>query len=508
MKNWSFILFSALNIVLYMVVIALWITIPESLLLNGAITVFSLLLSAGLIIMFKERFSVFYKSEYFKGFSTACISALLIFSILGVINFLAFKNPFFFDMTKKGHNSLTEQTQKVLKEMKGPVNVKVFSNKAFFGRARGYLEQYRLIKNDINAEYIDVNLRPDQVKKYNIEKDPTFIVSYKEKSLKLKEISELDLVNTLVNLQRTDIPIIGYVKDHQTLDLENKDKDGGSFLDSVIRDSSYKLQEFLLQQSSKIPSEYKAVVIMGPKGAFFEKELEVLDDYLANGGTLLVALDPNFQSDVISDFRKWLHKYGIEIHNNIVIDRLKYVTGSNGSVPIVHQFNANHDITKELKDAIFFPLTSSVSSIGDSELAKSFEPLGLSQAYPAAWADASLDEFINGKITFNEDKDIKGPISYFGAVEKENTRIVAFGNSSFVSNNYAKFTKNFSLVANCLKWLTGEKNLISFNNPVVKDEPVFLSRHEVGIMFYFSVLFAPIILFGVSFFVYRRRAKL
>tara|TARA_R110002072_G_scaffold534_6_gene3920 strand:+ start:97332 stop:98858 length:1527 start_codon:yes stop_codon:yes gene_type:complete len=508
MKNWTFILFSTLNIALYFIVVALWITIPESTLLNGAITIFSLLLSAGLVLMFKEKFSTFYRSTYFKGLTQGLVSAFLIFCILGVINFLSYKNPFFIDTTARGHNSLSSQTVGVLKEMKEDLSIQVFARKEMFGKIRGYLEQYRMIKTNINVEYVDITLRPDMVKKFSIVKDPTLIFKLGEKSLRVLEISELEIVNTLVNLERKERPIIGYVHDHGTLDLAMKEKEGGSFLRKIIQDSSYEIQEFKLKQTTKIPKEYKSVVILGPKGAFFKEELKVLDRYLANGGTLLVAIDPDFQNDNISDFRNWLKEYGIEAHNNMVMDRLKYVTGSNGSVPIVHQFNAKHPITEKLKDAIFFPLTSSISSYGESDFAKNFEPLGLSQSYPAAWADFGLDEFINGNVVFNEDKDIKGPVTYFGATQVNDTKIVVFGNSSFVSNNYAKFTKNFSLLANCLKWLSGEKNLISFNNPVVKDEPVFLSRHEVGIMFYFSVLFAPLILFGAAFFVYRRRQKL
>jgi hypothetical protein len=61
------------------------------------------------------------------------------------------------------------------------------------------------------------------------------------------------------------------------------------------------------------------------------------------------------------------------------------------------------------------------------------------------------------------------------------------------------------LFLNALSWLVDEDRLISFNLPIVQSEPIFISQQQMGIVFYFSVLFSPLILIGASIYMYRRR---
>jgi hypothetical protein len=80
-----------------------------------------------------------------------------------------------------------------------------------------------------------------------------------------------------------------------------------------------------------------------------------------------------------------------------------------------------------------------------------------------------------------------------------------FGNSTFVLNAYQKFGANYAMFINTLSWLIDEDRLISFDLPVIQNEPMFISPQQMGIIFYFSVLFSPLVLFGVSIYMYRRK---
>ena len=112
------------------------------------------------------------------------------------------------------------------------------------------------------------------------------------------------------------------------------------------------------------------------------------------------------------------------------------------------------------------------------------------------------------KMVFNEGEDHKGPLGYLAAYEKENKKMVVFGNSTFVQNSYQKFPKNFMLFLNAINWVSGEERLIAFNNPVIEDRPIFMSKNQIGVIFYFTVIFCPLMLAIAAFVLYKRRQKL
>ncbi len=62
-----------------------------------------------------------------------------------------------------------------------------------------------------------------------------------------------------------------------------------------------------------------------------------------------------------------------------------------------------------------------------------------------------------------------------------------------------------SFFVNSLSYAVGEDRLISFNLPVIQSEQVFISENQLGVVFYFSVVFAPLILIIVSIVVYKKR---
>ena len=108
-------------------------------------------------------------------------------------------------------------------------------------------------------------------------------------------------------------------------------------------------------------------------------------------------------------------------------------------------------------------------------------------------------------MSYTAGSDKPGPMFMTMSYESPDNKIVAFGNSTFVINAYSKFGANFTFFLNSLSWTVGEDRLISFNLPIVQSQPIFISAPQMGIIFYFSVLFSPLVLFGVAVFMYRRK---
>jgi hypothetical protein len=358
-------------------------------------------------------------------------------------------------------------------------------------------------KPDISIEFVDVELRPDLVKNAEIFYSPTLLLEYKGRVQKVFAKNELSVTNGIIQVTRQKDPVIYYSIFHQEGELERSDKDGFSNLADLIRKSLFEIRPINLSQMEYLPDDMKNLMIWGPRSPFFEKEIALIEKFLQRGGRLVIGLDPSFPEDNLANLRQMLRKYGLALNNDLVVDSINYFKGSSGSIPVIKKYDNRHPITKDFKGPIFLPLAGSIEQTKEGK----FTPLALTSDLPASWAEKSADEIKSGKVTFNKDQDLKGPVTVVASFEGK-YKILAFGNSNFLVNGYGKFGQNFLFFLNGLNWSSDEGRLISFDIPLIKNEPVFIGPTQLGVIFYFSVIFSPLILLGISVYFYRRRLAL
>lgn len=509
MKKGMIKLFWFVNIVLYLVTVAVWISIPEVLTLNISVSVFSLCLTAVLIICDRERFEILYSSPQFKKMMATILSAFLIFCILGVVNYLFFKHPLKLDVTKIKANSLTEESVLLMKKLKGPVSATVFARKNEALAILPLVELYRFEKSDISIDVVDVELRPDLVKTVGITKSGSILFEYKGRQIVVDEISELDITNAMIKLARKRDPVVIFTSGHGEWSIDEKKKEGISRIKNFLEASYFDIRQVGLASITDLPPHLDLLVIWGPKTAFMEGEIGMVKRFLDRGGKLLIALDPSFKDDKSGSLRALVQKWGIKVANDIVMDRIRHISGSNGTVPMVDKIKNDHPSLSGVSGPVFFPLASSVSKLEVPGLEGDVTTMINTTHFPASWADSDPSELVNGKVTFSADNDTRGPVSLMAVYDETGktkpVKIAVFGNSTFIQNSYAKFGKNYKLFLNTASWLVSDDLIDSFNLPIGRNDPIVMSTPQIGIIFYFSVIFPPVILFGLALFTYKRK---
>ena len=506
-KKWYNVLLTILNSILYLVVIALWISIPDALTLDIAVTLVTLGLTLILIFMNKDTLGVYYQSHHFKKLQESLVFFALIFAILGVCNYWAYKHPKQLDLSVIKLNSLTEQSRNVLKEMKGPLTFKMFARKSDSLAWMALLDYYRIEKPSIQIEKIDIDVRPDLVGDYQISDAATLVIEYNGKRQKVTSRDELNITNGLIRISRSSDPVVYFVQGHNETDINSKENEGLKFIFEAVKNSAVDIRPINLLTAQEVPFDAKTLIIWGPKTSLQPSEIGVVKRFLERNGNLLVAIDPDLNGDNQGALRNLVANYKIDIRNDLVIDHKSFVNGSNGSIPLVQEFQES-EITKNFKGQVFFPLTSSVEPIPDNILPDVLGVVTVITAttpFPESWGETSLKELATQNMTYTPNVDHPGPLPLMVTYESQKNKIVAFGNSTFVLNAYVKFGNNFALFINSLSWLAGEDRLISFNLPIIQSEPIFISAPQMGIIFYFSVLFSPLALFGLAIFMYRRK---
>jgi hypothetical protein len=133
------------------------------------------------------------------------------------------------------------------------------------------------------------------------------------------------------------------------------------------------------------------------------------------------------------------------------------------SIPLVLQYEP-HPITDRFREMTFYPLARSIEPAKEPKTG--IAVTSLFKSNPQSWAETDVN---NSNATFDEKKDVQGPLSMAAAVEKEikpageNTaavkaRMVVVGNSDFAINAYFGMQGNGNLFMNMVSWLAQEED--------------------------------------------------
>ncbi len=489
----------------YLVGVATWITYPEYLILNLAIMSIPTVILGFLLWPNREYLYLKATTRYSKKLYSHSLNIFLVSCILFLGQYLLYKNSYFWDLTQDKKFTLPDQSREALKAMKGPVEFIFFSKRANWDRSLPDLRLYQHAKTDLTLSAYDIDTNPTLVKANNIEKDSTLLIKYRGVNKLVYPTNHLNITNALLKLLRNKEIKVYLTKGHDEVEPSLESREGASQLVSYIQNSSYQVGLVDLMKAGVPPDAY-ALVVLGPRKAFHEKEIKLLEAFIEKGGKLLVTLGPEFKGFPHGNLKKLFAKYGLKVRNNIIVDMLSRNYNADATVPIINQFDEKHPITRGFKGRIFFPLTTSVELADAADEVKA-SLLAFSNQFPASWAESDLKGVIKGTAKFDK-KDAKGPQAVLGISEYKHAKLALFGNTSFIINAYKDQGHNFNLFLNTLSWLVDDEPITSFNRPDVGNQVILMSDGQVQLIFYFSVVFLPLVLFGFAIFLYKRKQHL
>lgn len=508
MKTWLFPLWIIIDVLVGIASLALWIAAPEFGVLNVCLSVFSIALAGILVIAKLDEIKIFVKSKYFHKVVHHGINLTLVFSILGLLNYLGNRNFREFDLTREKKNSLTEQTNKVLEMVKGPLKFTLFSKREEWAGILNVLKMYQAKSFHISVDAIDTDLRPDLVKSKGITSNGTVLIDYENKESSFVISDELSVTNALLKTLRDEKTILYFATGHQELTCDDPSAEGISILCEKLRAQNYEIKNLNLAEVKDVPKDATAVFVLGPIAGYFPEEAKRLETYLDRGGSLFLALAPAFKSELYDNLTKLARPYGLELGKDVVVDRVSTVQGGEATIPIISRYDEGHAVTAGFNLRTVFPLSSSVSTIEGNDSATL---LATTSPFPGSWAESDLKGVTEGIAKFEEKRDRKGPIGLLGVGEKvgsegnSDSRFVLLGSSSFLVNAYQAQSGNTTLFLNSTSWILNDEGIISLNRPGTDEFPVILSAQHIQLIFVISILLVPIIFFGAGIFVYRRR---
>jgi len=457
----------------------------------------------------------------------AAASVLVVFGILVAINYLSARHNRRWDLTAAHQFSLSDQTKKVLQDLKEPVRIRVFARSDEFQRFRDRLDEYIYQSKQVSTEYIDPEKKPGMAQQYGVTALGTVVFDYKGRNEKVSSDGEQELTNALIKVIQGRQPKVYFTQGHGEKDTVSADRGGYNAITAALTTDNFVVDKIVLAQQPAVPDDAEVLIIAGPKTDFLGPEIDMVKAYLARGGKVFVMLDPVLKADQPQPIglQGLLREWGIEADNDLVLDvsGMGRLLGTDESVPVAASYPP-HPITENFNLMTAYPLARSMTPVEGGTNGHTAQKLV--ETSKNSWGETNLKSLTGGQPAKMEDDDKKGPVSLAAAVSgpatvtpapknaaKEGdkpktaeTRLVAFGDSDFASNGALGVQGNRDLFLNCVNWLAQQENLIAIRPRDPEDRRITLTADQQQRIFYLTVLIIPglILLAGVRTW-WRRR---
>ena len=481
----------------------------------------ALSISNGAFFLFAEGTNIkkFFSSRAGQHGTNTVILTSVFIGILIFTNLLIYRHKNRFDFTEGNLFTLAPQTKKFVADLPREVKLTAFyqietaEKVTFTNLIAGYLEE----TEKIQVAYVDPDKNPAVTKQYGVTTYGTIVLESGFKETKIQNATEENLTNALLKVTQDEQKVIYFLEGHGESQIESLENEGYQTAKKNLEQDGFIVKPLLLLQTGEIPKDAAVLVIAGPKKLIQKEEQNALQSYLEKGGAIMMLADPKSKHGMETFLKNW----GIELGGNIVIDPLSKLFGGDFAAPVVNQYTA-HDITSDFALATIFPIIQSVTAIPSSKI-KTVELLKTSAN---SWGES---DFESGTVKFNEESDIKGPVSVAVVATKileskkhaeENKEskkdqknkpkatLVVIGDSDFSNNRYSNFSGNGDFFLNTVSWLAEEENLISIRPKEKKNSPIHLTSSWGSAIFVLGLLVFPGIVAGTGILIWWRRRDL
>ena len=249
-----------------------------------------------------------------------------------------------------------------------------------------------------------------------------------------------------------------FLEGHGEHSIDSDDKDYG-YLDfaAITRQNNIEPRPLSLAGTNVVPADCHLLVIAGPHTDIPAPELEKIDQYLSQGGRLLLLF--NFLSaSRDTGLEKIVAKWGVAVGQNIIKDP----STVSGSDVLVSSFSKHPLVNPLLGLSMELVEPRSVGKLvtgSPSANAPQVEQLAFSSAKSFAANDPGhLQAF--PLIVAVEKGALKGAIAERGA-----TRIIVAGDSLFLANNLIGAAANRDFAGYALNWLLDRTQLLNGLGP-------------------------------------------
>ena len=447
--------------------------------------------------------SASFKTNAFKMGSSQVVFCVIAVLIAILLNLIVAGLPTTYtrvDLSDNGYFTLSEQSVNTVKNLEMPVTLYLIAETGSEDQAiTTLLDRYEDAGGDnIKVEYVDPVLYPGFTSNYTsttvsansviavsenrfkvIDNTSIYLQDYSNYYTTGQVSSSFDgegaITSAIAYVASTDLPVIYALEGHGESTLAGN-------MATLVNKDNYTVNTLNLMSSDQVPEDCDALMLISPQSDITERELEVITDYLENGGSMIIFSDylnidtPNFDTLLLT--------YGLELSNGIVIERegANYYAG--GYYHYLMPNLESHDITNSLIDAAQAVMLPYAEGISESEAHRS--TLNVSPLLSTSSSSYSKPAGFQMTTFEKEQGDTDGPFWVGAAVSEETasgeTKLVCFSSSTMLNDTVDSSVSsgNSNLFLSALGWLCDYEQSMSIHAKSVDSETLLIAAEDVN----------------------------
>ena len=308
------------------------------------------------------------------------------------------------------------------------------------------------------------------------------------------------LITTAISYVVTEeLPQVYYTSGHGEAEFSDA-------LQSALDKANMETTEFTLVNVDEVPEEADLVLINSPTSDFAEEEVTMLEEYMDNGGHIVVFSGPQ-QSTSLTNFNALLNYVGVEVNDGVVIDTNRENYAFNypyNLMPTIESSDITDALIEESRNVIV-PIAygMTIGSSSDYTVTSLLDTSDDSYVKAAGYSMTTYDK---------EDGDVDGPFSIAIAAENSSEgSLVWFASDYFMqddANSYSS-SSNSDLAMNAFAWkMSDDTQTLSIRSKSMSNNMLTISASSATVIKVIMIGILPIgyLIYGIDE-VYRRRKK-
>lgn len=472
------------------------------------------------------------------------VQILALLFILAAVNYFSFKHFRRLDLSQNQKYVLSDQTKQLLASLKQPV--KIYELFIRDPRVPGadvaedvdaLLREYQYAAHGkVDLEYVDPFKNLSRAKalmtQYKFGFENVLVIVCGDHSKLVNFTDMADYNETPDDEEETQQPTIRDFKGEQAItsalievtegttnNIYLVGGKGGPELDSddlamiklYLERQNLKLIPIELMNSTAIPDDAKAVMIIGAKYDLTDREIKLVRDYWDKQGRLFIALDPTANAPHLTAF---LRECGINPEDDRVLRTMAIGPMTALVRDVAGTFADTSPITSRLKgvETVIAGQTQSLA-LSQLPLVRTDPLITAGEGY---WGETKYQDMETTGAIFDPKTDISAPLVIAASAEKgavpdasvnvETARMIVTGNADFfTSSALQQYPQNVDFVLAGVNWLINRQELVGI---VPKDEQQFALELTDQQMFRVEMLVMgvmPLAVFMIGTFVWMRR---
>jgi hypothetical protein len=432
---------------------------------------------------------------------TTGISVAVFVAAIVLLNIAVWYRPWSIDLTASGRNQVTDETRAILARLDEPVVLKEFGE---VPKIDQLLRSFARESRNLRIDMADPEKARQDALQYGVTAMGQVVVLAGDKFRRVAEPNEQALITAILQVTNEQQRVVCFVTGHGERGLEDKSATGLDSLREVLEASNYKPQQVSLLEGD-VPASCEAVIVAGARQDLRPDEQARLAAYTDKFGHLGLLLDP----DPAPGFDWLLKPRGIEPQAGRILDAsgTGQSMGLGAGAPFALRYR-DHAITRGFALPTFYEGARPLGVNAQPEYGGF--PISLAESSQKSFSSTRTDQIIG----FDKATDRPGPLTLAAAttlrasrIPGEETRIVVFGDSDFISNAARGYQANREIFLRSLAWLLGEQEATIVAVDSRENRRILLTRRTQAIMYIVNLAVLPLIplLAGIVVYVRSRR---